>query len=234
MDDITIARLNALNRAFYEITAADFDQTRAAPWPGWDALLPYLAVPLSVLDVACGNGRFGLFLFEHLGTNVTYHGVDSNPALLDRARAALAGRDAHLEQRDVLAGPPAAGAYDLVALFGMLHHIPGCERRCAFMRALAGRVAPGGLLAFAAWRFYEYERFRQRILPWPPDLVAEPGDCLLDWRRGVRAPRYCHHVDDEEHAALVAATGLRELVTYRADGHSGDVNRYSILRRDSP
>ncbi|MEW6579100.1 MAG: hypothetical protein AB1435_07890, partial [Chloroflexota bacterium] len=77
-------------------------------------------------------------------------------------------------------------------------------------------------------------RFRQRILPWPPDLVAEPGDYLLDWRRGARAPRYCHYVDDAEHAALIAATGLRELATYRADGHTGDVNQYSILRRDSP
>ncbi len=233
MDDITITRLNAINRTFYEITAADFDQSRTTPWPGWDALLPHLTAPLSVLDVACGNGRFGLFLYEHLGTNVTYRGVDSNPALLARAHTALAGYDAHLEQRDVLAGPLAEGAYDLVALFGMLHHIPGHTQRRAFMHTLAERVAPGGLLAFAAWRFYEYERFRQRILPWPPDLVAEPGDYLLDWRRGARAARYCHYVDDAEHAALIAATGLRELVTYRADGHTGDVNQYSILRRDS-
>ncbi len=234
MDDITIARLNAINRAFYEITATDFDQSRAAPWPGWDALLPHLAAPLSVLDIACGNGRFGLFLFERLGTNVTYHGVDSNPTLLARARSALAGYDAHLKQRDVLAGPPPAGSYDLVVLFGMLHHIPGCAQRRAFLCALAERVAPGGVLAFAAWHFYEYKRFRQRILPWPPDLVAEPGDYLLDWRRGARAPRYCHYVDDAEHATLIAATGLRELATYRADGHTGDVNQYSILRRDSP
>ena len=233
MDDITITHLNAINRAFYGMTAVDFDQSRAGPWPGWDVLLPYLATPLSVLDVACGNGRFGRFLFERLGTNVTYHGVDSNPALLARARVVLAGHDAHLEQRDILTEAPASGSYDLVVLFGMLHHIPGHQQRREFMRTLAERVAPDGLLGFAAWRFYEYERFRRRFQPWPPDLVAEPGDYLLDWRRGTQAVRYCHHVDDDEHAALITATGLRELASFRADGHTGDVNRYSILRRDS-
>jgi SAM-dependent methyltransferase len=229
----TIARLNALNRAFYQITAADFDQTRTAPWPGWETLLPLLSTPLSVLDVACGNGRFGVFLFERLGTNVTYHGVDSNPQLLSFAQTALSGYAARLEQRDILSEPLPSGSYDLVVLFGMLHHIPGHDNRRDFMRTLAARVAPGGLLVFTAWCFYEYERFRQRIVLFPPDLRVEPGDYLLDWRRGTRALRYCHYVDDQEHAALIQVTGLREVLTYRADGHSGDVNRYSILKRET-
>lgn len=232
MDSATIERLNALNRAFYQITAAEFDQTRATPWPGWERLLPLLSAPLTVLDVACGNGRFGVFLFERLGTNVTYHGLDSNPWLLDHARTALAAHTVHLEQRDILSEPLPPGPYDLVVLFGMLHHIPGRERRLDFVRTLASRVAPQGLLVFTAWRFYEYERFRQRIVPWPSDFKVEPGDYLLEWRRGKRALRYCHYVDDEEHAALVAATGLCQLFTYRADGHRGDVNRYSILKRE--
>lgn len=233
MDAETIARLNALNRAFYQITAADFDQTRTAPWPGWQTLLPLLSTPLSVLDVACGNGRFGVFLFERLGTNVTYYGVDSNPELLSFAETALSGHAARLELRDVLSEPLPSGTYDLVVLFGMLHHIPGHENRREFMRALATRVAPGGLLVFTAWRFYEYERFRQRIVPFPPEWRVEPGDYLLDWRRGTRALRYCHYVDDQEHAALIQVTGLREVLTYRADGHSGDVNRYSVLKRET-
>ncbi|MGQ9848809.1 MAG: class I SAM-dependent methyltransferase [Aggregatilineaceae bacterium] len=232
MNAETIAQLNALNRTFYQITAAEFDQTRATPWPGWETLLPLLHPPLTVLDVACGNGRFGVFLFERLGTTVTYHGIDSNPALLDYAQAALSGYRVHLEQRDVLTEPLPVGSFDLVVLFGMLHHIPGRQQRLAFMRALAERVASGGLLVFAAWRFYEYERFRQRIVAWPADLDAEPGDFLLEWRRGTPALRYCHYVDDQEHADLVAATGLCEVLTYRADGHTGDVNRYSVLKRE--
>jgi hypothetical protein len=100
------------------------------------------------------------------------------------------------------------------------------------MRTLAERVAPGGLFAFAAWRFYEFSRFKDRIVPWPDNYQVESHDYLLDWRRDVQAIRYCHYVDDTEHAALIAATGLTEITSYRADGRSGNINRYSILRRE--
>lgn len=290
MDRLTIQRLNAINREFYRITAHEFDQTRGTAWPGWERLLPYLLTPsppaplpriqgsgeqtvsLSVLDVGCGNGRFGAFLHERVTSyqlpvtgegdsavstqysvlstshselsagwqpetgsrKLTYHGMDSSPALLERARAALAGLPgltATLEERDIVEQPPDSGDYDLVALSGVIHHVPGYAQRQTLMRQLAERVKPGGLLIFAAWRFYEYDRFRERIIPWPGDIQVETNDYLLDWRRGQTALRYCHYVDDSEHAALVAASGLREILTYRADGEGGQANRYSLLKR---
>jgi len=232
MNDATIKRLNEINREFYRITAESFDESRGRSWPGWEVLLPYLKLPLTVLDIGCGNGRFGVFLAQKLGADLVYRGMDSSSALLERARAALSGLEARLEHRDVIENPPDTGEYDVVALFGVLHHVPGNWQRQEFMRALAQRVAPGGYLAFAVWRFYDYERFRQRIVPWPSDLDADPGDCLLDWRRGVHALRYCHYVDDAEHKKLIAATGLAEIITYRADGRTSDLNQYSLLRRD--
>ncbi len=232
MNDSTIHRLNAINREFYRVTADEFDQTRGQAWPGWNVLLPHLKTPLSVLDVGCGNGRFGVFLAEHFGaTNVQYHGMDNNPALLEHARAALTILpDARFEERDIIENPPDSGLYDLVVLFGVMHHIPGAEQRQNFVRTLSHRIKPGGILAFACWRFYEYERFRQRVVPWPADISVEANDYLLDWRRGEVALRYCHYVDDTEHAALVAATGLTEIQSYRADGFDGAVNRYSLLK----
>jgi hypothetical protein len=88
------------------------------------------------------------------------------------------------------------------------------------------------LLAFACWRFYEYERYRKRIVEWPEELRdhVEKHDYLLDWRRGEQAVRYCHYVDDTEHRQLVSAAGLTEIAAYRADG-TGEMNRYSILRK---
>ncbi len=233
MDEHTVKRLNQINREFYRITAENFDATRGRPWPGWDRLLPHLRTPLTVLDVGCGNGRFGLFLHDHYPTTLTYHGLDSNPALLEKARTALSEVEVRLSLCDVIEQPPDIGTYNVVALFGVLHHVPGRDQRRDFVQKLAERVAPGGLLVFSAWRFYEYERFRERIVPWPDDFQVEPGDYLLDWRRGAAALRYCHYVDDAEHAALIAASGLRNVETYRADGFTGDVNCYSLLKRDT-
>jgi SAM-dependent methyltransferase len=242
MDDTLRSYLNNLNRAFYETTALEFDQTRGQAWRGWQPVLTHLEAPSTVLDVGCGNGRFGIYLAHKLSAPFVYHGIDNNAALLEIAGQALdesarAGKltALTLTNADLLDGLPTAamGAYDLIALFGVIHHIPGYTARQTFMRTLAERLAPGGVLAFACWRFYEFERFRERILPWTAELAAqvERHDYLLDWRRGENAVRYCHYVDDDEHAALVRAAGLSEAATYRADGSTGMVNRYSILKK---
>lgn len=232
MNEATIKRLNQINREFYRVTAAEFDETRGQPWPGWERLRPHLAAPLRVLDLGCGNGRFGVFVAQQIGpAGLHYTGLDSSAALLERARLALAGIDARLDERDLVEGPLPAGEYDLVAALGIVHHVPGRAQRLAWLGQAAGCVAPGGLLVFATWRFYEYERFRARVAPWPEDLPREPGDYLLDWRRGVPALRYCHYVDDAEHAELAAATGLAAVDNYRADGATGDMNAYTLLKR---
>jgi SAM-dependent methyltransferase len=188
--------------------------------------------PLSVLDVGCGNGRFGVFLSQHLGKELRYHGMDNNHTLLERARQSLENVDAQLEQRDIVEQPPETGTFDLVVLFGVMHHLPGAERRLMLMKALADRLAPDGLLVFTCWRFYEYPRFRERIVPMPDNLHPEPGDYLLDWRRGSKALRYCHYVDDEDLNRLIEASGLRPILQYRADGHSDDMNLYTILKAE--
>ncbi|XWX03570.1 class I SAM-dependent methyltransferase [Aggregatilineales bacterium SYSU G02658] len=231
-----IAHLNALNRQFYATVADAFDQTRGSAWPGWQRLLPHLpsARPLRVLDVGCGNGRFARFLHA-AGVTIDYVGVDSSPALLAHARAALAALERwRLVEQDVIDQPIREGEYDLVVAFGVLHHVPARAGRVAFMRGLAQRVAPQGVLAYASWRFMEDARLRARIVPWPLELAdaVEAGDVLLDWRQGAHALRYCHALDDAEQAELDASLSLTLLERYRADGSSGQLNAYSVLRHD--
>lgn len=234
MDETTIRALNEINRRFYARHADSFDASRGSAWTGWKRVIPHLRPNIRVLDVGCGNGRFGVFLAEAFGADrLHYHGIDSSPALLDHAREALSALPQKtLEARDLLIDPLPEGQFDCVALFGVLHHIPGAERRLAFLRDLAAKTSPGGILAFTAWRFYEYPRFREQIVAWDAAMQVEAGDYLLDWQRDSSTPRYCHYVDDAEHARLIETAGLTVVDDFRADGFDGQLNRYTILRRD--
>ncbi len=235
MQQATIERLNQINRDFYRATAAEFDATRQSAWQGWERLLKTIDLPIeSVLDLGCGNGRFALFLAARQRQPFRYTGIDSNSDLLTRARQQLVEQPQvsfHLIQRDLVLDEPPHNRAQLTALFGLIHHVPGLARRREILIAAAECVSPGGYLAIACWRFFEQERFRGRIMPWPEDIAVERHDYLLDWRRGERALRYCHYVDDEEHQRLVAATCLSVIADYRADGAEGDLNRYTILRK---
>ncbi len=235
MDKQTRTTLNQINRDFYATTAQEFDATRGRAWAGWEHLLTTLDMPIqSVLDVGCGNGRFGVFVADNQSKPFNYHGIDNSPALLqyaDKTLSEIPHITVKLGEHDAILGALPQGQYHLVTLFGVIHHVPGFAERQTFMQALAQCVAVGGYLVFAAWRFYEQDRFRKRIVAWDNDLIVEEHDYLLDWRRGERALRYCHYVDDAEHAKLIEATGLEQVADYRADGSTGDLNRYTVLKR---
>ncbi|MFZ4815506.1 MAG: class I SAM-dependent methyltransferase [Phototrophicaceae bacterium] len=252
MSPESVQALNALNAAFYATVAADFNATRERAWAGWVQLFGMLGrlphqMPLRVWDVGCGNGRFGVFLAEQWPAPVRYHGTDNSPALLDYAKHALAAwpttrasfnpydllAPTHLQHSppQTAASSPSSHTYDLVALFGVLHHIPGAHHRHNLLRRLARRVAPGGLLVLTCWRFMDNPRLAARVMDWNPAFEREPGDYLLDWRRGAHATRYCHHVDDHELQHLIAATGLVEQARFAADGDDNKTNLYVVLRR---
>ena len=76
---------------------------------------------------------------------------------------------------------------------------------------------------------------RRKIVDWEAVDIDEedldPGDYLLDWKRGGRGLRYCHLVDEEEMGALAAASGLIVRETFRAGGREGDLSLFAILDR---
>ena len=248
MDAPTVARLNAINREFYRRHALSFDRTRRAPWPGWQRvaeLVSSLDRP-SILDVGCGNARFGLFLAPAHSRPIDYLGVDASPRLLHLA-ASRGPSDWRWVEADVVSGPlPLVGEFDLVTCFGVMHHVPGESTRRALLISLAERVARGGHLAVSFWQFGDRPRFRDRALAWRRGVRGlgsldlsqlEDNDFLLPWGEGSEPGqeelpiRYCHFADRAEARRLVGDLGLEPVDEFFADGNSGDLNLYHLLRR---
>jgi len=259
----TVRTLDAINHTFYNLSAQAFDATRSAPWAGWEQLPPLLTSgnhqktdatgnrgTLRVLDLGCGNGRFARFLLDRLPRVLHYVGLDASQPLLAHARSILTPPKSQFEWHEwnfldnAFPSPIESRVFDLVVLFGVIHHVPSFAlRRCLLERA-AARLAPNGILALAFWRFQEDSRFKRRIIPWEefnrlgssemPEVdptQLEPGDTLLAWGQQEGELRYCHAVDAGEEQRLLQALSLVPLADYFADGRAGNLNHYRILKR---
>ncbi len=246
MKPATRDRLLALNRQFYADVAEPFHSTRRS-WPQGnvrllDSVPPAASErPVRVLDAGCGNGRFAAVL-NSLGTRVRYTGVDANARLLELATDSTAGL-AHVEADFVRADLTDPGwtrqlgdtpCYDMVVCLSTLQHMPGSELRVCVLQSVAKLLAPGGRLAVSAWQFLTSPRLAARQIEWTAVGVdgqdMEAGDALLPWKQDVYAVRYVHQIDLPEMETLAAAAGLLIDQSYYADGKTGDLNLYAIMR----
>ncbi len=247
-----IRQLNEINARFYQQTAAAFSQTRGFYWQGWKDLLPIIK-PLTkeknqfkVLDVGCGNARFAEFLFRNkVHKNLVYHGLDNSQDLLEFAEKKLA--KLKFEQEFIVTDLVESlldgsfeeklphKKYHLTTLFGVLHHIPSRKLRRELVVSLGNSLTSGGFLVFTAWKFLNEARLeKKQIHPSvveidPEDL--EVNDYILDWQKQVTAYRYCHFTDDQEMEELIADSGLELVEQYNADGKSGNLNHYVVLKK---
>jgi SAM-dependent methyltransferase len=245
VDDDTRLALNALNRKFYASVAEEFSASRRHAWPGFARVLSGVKArhpevdALRVLDVGAGDGRFAAYLQANWGGPLDYVGIDSSRELLARARQRELGSAFHFSEADFVEAPPSAalprGPFDLIALLGVLHHVPGHETRASLLNELGRRISARGVLALTFWRLEEDPRFHTRALALPGSALAisgdqlEDGDTLLRWGTADAPPRYCHFPNAAESDALLAATGLRVIDRFRSDGRGDRLNEYALL-----
>lgn len=236
MNADTAAALTRLNQQFYHDFAEQFSETRQRLQPGVLRLLAQVDPGAALLDLGCGNGELAVELAAR-GHHGGYTGLDISSRLLAAARRRLpAGYPAWLHQAD-LSSPDwetvlGEGNYDLVCAFAVLHHIPGETQRRRLLHKIHRLIKPGGRLLLSNWQFLASERLRSRILPWEAAGLAaaevEPGDYLLDWRRGGTGQRYVHHFSGQELEELAERSGFSVQDQFYSDGEGGRLGLYQV------
>lgn len=229
---------------------ADELQAKADKLPG------NLSAAIRVLDVGCGNCRFERFLMERFPQVKWEFCLMDSASEPAAAQAKALGADVEFATYDLveglLAGEPLPFAKaDFAVAFGLLHHIPSEDLRAAALSALIDATRPGGLVAVSFWQFLSDEtlaaKARETTAAAAPYLAAagiamapDSGDCILGWQDAPfdeGAMRYCHHFDDNEIDRLVeaacahAAPAACPIARWRADGRTGALNTYVVIKR---
>ncbi len=220
--------------------------------------LPACEERLSVLDLACGNLRFEDFIAAQLPqARLSFHAVDNCDALaalagdafgLSCAGAAASRVEIDYQSLDVMDalfnGPHLEDALrapvcDMSVSFGFMHHVPLASQRRAVLDALVGRTRPGGVVAVSFWRFLNSPQLADKARFTHERALAElglpplgEGDFLLGWKNLPGAWRYCHNFTDAEVDDLAAFVASRAdvLTRFAADGRTGNLNDYLVLR----
>jgi SAM-dependent methyltransferase len=198
-----------------------------------------------ILDLGCGSARLALWLDGQPRRPGLYVGLDRSPGMLAIARSGKEGDRRSWILADLLesegAVPCRDAAFDGIVAFGLFHHLPSFALRRALVVEVLRLLSAGGLAALTFWQFGGEPRFERRALDWSqapgidPDQI-EPGDRLLRWGDSsapseMNAVRYCHWVDPDEADRLTSGLPVEIVDTFQADGRSGALNLYRVLRR---
>ncbi|MGV9557987.1 class I SAM-dependent methyltransferase [Streptomyces sp. NPDC003401] len=187
-------------RVDWDAQAAAFDEepdhglrdpaVRAA-WAGrLDGWLPDR--PGDLLDLGCGTGSLSLLAAER-GHRVT--GVDLSPAMIDRARAKLAGRDAVFLIGDAAAPPVGEERFDTVLVRHVLWTLPDPGRAlrhwCGLLRPAGRLVLVEGVWGTVAPVGIPADRLTALLAPLTgPARVERLSDDPRLWGRAVEDERY--------------------------------------------
>jgi tRNA (uracil-5-)-methyltransferase TRM9 len=253
MKSSTVNSLNNLNQEFYNTIGPIWNPASDYYWEGWTKLLELIQNSykknLKVLDIGCGNARFFQFLQEKLpDLKISYTGIDSSQFLLSQAsnRSANENNNYILIQADILQTnwlQSVDSDYDLVVMFGLIHHIPGKNNRLNFFKNVASLINPSGKLIFTTYQFLDLPRLVKRVVDFSTadnqllaqklgidTLDLEKGDYILDWVKLKTSYRYCHYFYQDEIDELTNPQNLTLQKAFLADDRNSNRNRYFIFK----
>lgn len=233
----TVAKLIDLNRAFYTQVAESFDQTRSGNYPeGWQKLaetelFKNLPQKLTVLDLGCGNGRLFEWLTD-LGKMPNYTGLDQDVSLLQIARNRYKEPSAKFIESEILNLPKYDHLFDLITVFGVMHHLPAEVNRHQLLLKLTKYLRPRGVLATSWWQYQKDPRFKDKLKESGfPENELEKGDCFIGWQKS-NSIRYVHVFEDEEIESYLKKVPLLLKLNFQADGKNLPLNRYLIWQKE--
>jgi len=240
MQKSTLERLLDINHQFYQSFGTEFSATRARLQPGVALIINRLKGHEHILDLGCGNGELARQLARQ-GHKGSYLGLDFSLPLLAKANQQpgtfkVDFLRVDLTSKDWDATLP-AGNYHQVYSFAVLHHIPSEELRVQILTKINNLLKIDGKFVHSNWQFLNSSRLRDRIHPWQEAGInsqdVEPGDFLLDWKRGGTGLRYAHHFDEIELSRLAEATGFNVRESFYSDGQGGRLGLYQVWEKQA-
>lgn len=242
-------QLNQLNRDFYQAVAESFSATREFPWAGWSWLVEADRTTVeqasAIADIGCGNGRFGSYIAPLLAHPEHYVGIDSNRELLVAAEEQVGPlfKKTTLIQSDIvqedLSDHLATTDPDILAVFGVFHHLPTRISRQQFLQTLKDTIGDdeNKSIWLSTWQFTRNKNLMERAVT--PESIGlnitaddewTDNDYILDWRRDKQANRYCHLITTEELTDLCEQAGLEITAAHQSTNPGDKDNRYYLLK----
>ncbi len=231
MEETKIRELAQKTTDFYKNHGVEFSKSRQSNWLGWDKCLDiiknnFARETISVLDIACGNGRFYQFLRTSSDYKIDYLGLDNNDYML--IEGVMKYQLASFLTYDVFFDlPKLTKKYDVVSVFGFTHHIPDANFRLHWFEQLVDLLNPNGLLLITFWDLSPDDRFSKAVKA--DDL--EENDYYYGWGDS-EDKRYVHIYSEEELKKItdtMAQKNCQLLDSYMSDGKNNNLNKYLIF-----
>jgi len=251
--------INKLNQDFYQKISKHWNNNQNYFWDGWWQLdlasrfANYSS--LKVLDIGCGNARFLDFLDNIFAKSwISYTGLDYCEYWLDLANqkrlayprhlVEIMNLDLVLELLNNSLDLKLKGKFDLIAIFGLMHHLPSIDIRFKILEIAKNHLNKDGLIVWTSWRFLDVPRLNKKILStksehWnflsqiytlSPDMLSQ-NDFILSWTKQQLAFRYSHYLDQQEAEFLHQHTGLHLLKHFVSDGRLQNRNGYFLVKQ---